>query len=303
MVTISAEVGAAGAIDDLRRTVGGRWYSRNAAVLAYGLAAAAVLIGWLLRARSPLSAEAGVGYWLGIIGASLMAFLLLYPVRKRVRFMRVFGSTATWFRIHIFFGVVGPILILYHCNFGLGSLNARVALFCTLLVAISGLFGRYIYSKVHFGLSGHKASLQELTARARLTAEQQTYTAAFVPDLLELMGQFDRMVLKPPETALGSALLPLELAVKTRWAALKLNRFVRRQLRAQALLSDGTAHRHKSFEAVMRKFIAEHLRRVRRVAEFGFYERVFSLWHLFHLPFFYMLVLTATVHVFAVHMY
>ena len=33
------------------------------------------------------------------------------------------------------------------------------------------------------------------------------------------------------------------------------------------------------------------------------YERLFGLWHVFHLPFFYMLVVTAIVHVVAVHMY
>jgi hypothetical protein len=30
---------------------------------------------------------------------------------------------------------------------------------------------------------------------------------------------------------------------------------------------------------------------------------MFGLWHLFHLPFFYMMVVTALVHVVAVHMY
>jgi hypothetical protein len=45
------------------------------------------------------------------------------------------------------------------------------------------------------------------------------------------------------------------------------------------------------------------LKRVRRVAELGSYERMFSLWHVFHLPFFYMLVVAALIHVLAVHMY
>jgi hypothetical protein len=45
------------------------------------------------------------------------------------------------------------------------------------------------------------------------------------------------------------------------------------------------------------------LRQIRRVAELGSYERLFSLWHVFHLPFFYILVVTALVHVLAVHMY
>ena len=50
-------------------------------------------------------------------------------------------------------------------------------------------------------------------------------------------------------------------------------------------------------------FVTEHLRRVRRVAAFAAYERLFSLWHKVHLPFFYLLLITAIVHVIAVHVY
>jgi hypothetical protein len=56
-------------------------------------------------------------------------------------------------------------------------------------------------------------------------------------------------------------------------------------------------------ERSVSRFVREHLRRVRRVAELGSWERLFSLWHVFHLPFFYMLVLAALIHVLAVHMY
>ena len=40
-----------------------------------------------------------------------------------------------------------------------------------------------------------------------------------------------------------------------------------------------------------------------RVAQFSTYERVFALWHLLHLPFVYLLLITALFHVFAVHAY
>ena len=49
--------------------------------------------------------------------------------------------------------------------------------------------------------------------------------------------------------------------------------------------------------------VAAYVDGVRRVAEFDAYERLFSLWHAFHLPFCVMLFLAAAVHVVAVHMY
>ena len=282
---------------------GKRWHVRHQTFLAYLFTGLIVLFGWVWRHRMPIDAGDGVGYWLGIVGASLMGLLLLYPVRKRYRFMRIFGSTTTWFRLHMVFGIVGPVLILYHSKFHLGSLNARVALFCTLLVAGSGLIGRYVYAKIHNGLYGKKASLKELSDRARLSAEQQKYTASFVPGLLEAMGEFDQAVMAPPATVFASMVLPLQLAVRTRLARRRLNRIVRDELSAQVARSAISPATTKKFEAVMRVFIGEHLKRVRRVAEFNFFERLFSLWLLFPLPFLHMLVVTALIHVLAVHMY
>jgi hypothetical protein len=40
-----------------------------------------------------------------------------------------------------------------------------------------------------------------------------------------------------------------------------------------------------------------------RVAQYNAYERVFALWHVAHLPFVYLLVISAVVHVIAVHAY
>jgi hypothetical protein len=277
---------------------------RHAALWGYAAAAFAVVAGWALNRNAELvNPEHGLGYWLGIFGASLMGILLLYPVRKRLKFMRFFGATRHWFRLHMIFGVLGPVLILYHCNFTPGSLNSNVALICTLLVAASGIFGRYLYTKVHVDLDGHKTNLQELRKKARLTAEQRAHTSALVPHLIERMTAFDELVLTPPASFFATLVLPLKLALQTRWANLRLTSFVRRELEGQARNSAVIAARRERLERVMSGFVRGHLRKVRQVAEYGSYERLFALWHVFHLPFFYMLVITALIHVLAVHMY
>jgi len=277
---------------------------RNAAGIGYALAALAVLGGWLLtRSGELVDAQSGIGYWLGIAGGSLMATLLLYPLRKRLRFMHSLGATRYWFRMHMVFGVLGPVLILYHCNFAFGSLNDTVALVCTLLVAASGLVGRYVYAKVHVDLDGHRATLEQLSARARITAADRTQAAALVPHLLERLTAYDAVVLTPPQGLLASSLLPLRLAIQTRWAAQRLIWYARGQLRQQARRSVVVRAERARLQRAVARFVREHLRRVRRVAELGSYERLFSLWHVFHLPFFYMLVVAALIHVLAVHMY
>jgi len=277
---------------------------RRAAMSGYALAALAVVAGWwLTRGGEIVDAERGLGYWLGIAGASLMAALLLYPLRKRWRIMHSLGATRHWFRMHIVFGVLGPVLILYHSNFSFGSLNDTVAMACTLLVAVSGLVGRYVYAKVHVDLDGHRATLEQLSESARITAMQRREAVALVPGLIERLTAYDAKVLEPPRGSLAVLLLPLELAVVTRWEAVRLSWFARLQLRLLARRSDIVRARRAELQASIGRFIHEHLRRVRRLAELRSYELMFSLWHVFHLPFFYMLVVAALIHVLAVHMY
>ncbi|MCB2092768.1 MAG: hypothetical protein KDF58_15080, partial [Alphaproteobacteria bacterium] len=111
----------------------------------------ALFIGYRLSEYDYYSAEEGIGYMLGIIGGTMMLALLLYPLRKRIKFLRVIGSVKVWFGFHMVLGILGPLLILFHANFRLESTNSNVALFSMLIVSGSGVIGRYIYTKIHHG--------------------------------------------------------------------------------------------------------------------------------------------------------
>jgi hypothetical protein len=305
MATIDTDI-RIGEVDALEARPFGepRFTLRKAAQLGYGIAALAVLVGWLLNAHGHLvDPLRGVGYWLGIVGASLMAVLLLYPLRKKLRFMSYFGATRHWFRMHMVFGVLGPVLILFHSNFAFGSLNSNVALVCMLLVAGSGLVGRYIHAHIFADLDGKRTTLRELTEKAGMSDQQRKHVAVLVPELLERITLFDRLVLEPPHGIASALLLPAKLAFATRWEGFRLERMIRRKFRELARKSPVIAQQKKRLQAAVTHFALEHLRRVRKVAELNSYERMFGLWHLFHLPFFYMMVVTALVHVVAVHMY
>jgi hypothetical protein len=306
MATIGTDIGLereAVALED-RQIDERRFTVRKAARLGYLLAVLAVLLGWLLNRQGHLvDPLRGTGYWLGIAGASLMAVLLLYPLRKKLRFMSYFGATRHWFRMHMVFGVLGPVLILFHSNFAFGSLNSNVALICMLLVAGSGLVGRYIHAKIFADLDGKRTTFRELADKAGVTAEQRAHIAVLVPELLDRITVFDKSVLEPPQGIAAALLLPAKLAYGTRWEAFRLKRMIRRRFRELARKSPIIAKQKKRLQGAVTRFALEHLRRVRKVAELNSYERMFGLWHLFHLPFFYMMVVTALVHVVAVHMY
>jgi len=279
-----------------KRTSAG-WGTRAFAVLAL----VALALGWLNRDSLDLTAESGMGYVLGITGGSLMLSLLLYPARKNWRFMAHWGPLKRWFQIHMMFGVIGPILILYHARFHFGSINSNVALFCMLVVAGSGVVGRFFYARIHHGLYGHRASLRELheqlEVRKGRLGERFSLSAANTRHLRRFE-HFARQG-KGPAHALRVLLLPL-VARWTRWrVAGALTRDIRRQAKAKQW---GRKMRH-DLEVAARQTVSVYVTAVIREAQYSFYERMFSLWHVVHIPLFFMLLIAGIAHVVAVHMY
>ena len=49
--------------------------------------------------------------------------------------------------------------------------------------------------------------------------------------------------------------------------------------------------------------VKQYIQAHRQIAVFKVYERLFSWWHVLHLPLFIMMIITAIVHIFAVHLY
>lgn len=275
----------------------------SSALRGYGLLAAAIAAGWYLRDLELITPEEGAGYWLGIIGASLMAALLLYPLRKRFRILHALGPTKHWFRMHMLFGLVGPLAIMYHCNFTLGSFNSRVAFYCMLLVAVSGIIGKHFYATIHRGLYGRKTSLAELQKELAVSVEHSHGLARIMP---ELVGRLDRLSSDMQGDRVRQT---IGIRRSLRWTfthafiRLSLLWTARRELRAAAAGSEAVAANYKRFYRSAAKYIREYTALAGKVAQFSFYDRLFSLWHVLHLPIFFMMVLSVIVHVLAVHMY
>ena len=103
-----------------------------------------VFVAWFIHHEKIIEAGSDLGYYLGVVGGSMMLILLLYPLRKRIAFLRALGRLRYWFATHMFLGIAGPSLIFFHAGFKAGSLNAAVALYSMILVAGSGLIGRFI---------------------------------------------------------------------------------------------------------------------------------------------------------------
>jgi hypothetical protein len=264
---------------------------------------ALLYVGWRTPTERYITPRSGVGYLLGIVGGSLMVLLLLYSARKRFRWLAFLGSVNRWFEVHMVFGVLGPLCILFHSNFSLGATNSNVAFFSMLTVAGSGLVGRYLYSHIHFGLYGRKKSLSELKASAdRLQSLGQNIP--FLPDLMTRLEGAERTILATgPNLPILELVKPLFVTARVLLARWKLRGYVRRALRASARTSPLMSSERRRLQRTAMRFAATRLRATREVAEFEVYQRLFGLWHVLHLPLIFMLFIAGVVHVVAVHVY
>ena len=254
------------------------------------LVAAAVAWGWWHRADSPVDPEQGLGYALGIVGGTMMLVLLGYPLRKRARpATRAPGSVGFWFRLHMLLGLLGPLAILYHSRFTWGALNSAMALGAMIVVASSGLVGRFFYSRVHRGYSGRKLELRAL--KQEMDSLLSKMEARGIPHqaVLEEIQPFEDRAVKAGSAFWSSAGAVVGLGIETRLAR-------RRLLGA---LSGGA----ERTTLALRELVEDYFQAVRRAAEFAFYDRLLRLWHLLHLPLFILLVAAAILHIVAVHMY
>jgi hypothetical protein len=265
--------------------------------------ACALLIGWLNRDQDYLTPESGLGYWLGIAGASLMLLLLLYPLRKRMAGLRTIGSVAFWFRLHMVLGLVGPALILFHSNFAFGALNSNVAMVAMLIVSTSGIVGRFLYGKIHLGLYGRKAEVRDILADIEIMKHALGDGLPVGGRVVEQLNAFAEQAMGVPRNFLGTFCALPVLGIRARAIRRHLLRDVRAAIVAEAKRHGWSRRAREQRIGAVAELVALHLAAVRKAAAFAFYERLFGLWHVLHLPLFFILILAAGIHVVAAHLF
>jgi hypothetical protein len=271
--------------------------------LVYLVMVALVILTWLISRIGLFQAGDDTGYWLGVAGGSMMLLLLSYPLRKRLGFTRNWGRVKWWFVLHMFLGVGGPLLILLHSTFRIGSLNAGVALISMVIVALSGVVGRFFYMRVNRGLHGELTGFKELQARAKFDRDDVRSRLAFAPKVEARLRRFEQQELQEKNSLLSLFRLVFWLPCKEQLVYLSCTRELKKRIRKLAAHSKWSAAELVRREQISGKLVYRYVNAVVKVAQFKAYERLFSLWHVAHIPFVYLLVISAVVHVIAVHAY
>jgi len=118
------------------------WWALGTIVVVTGLYA------WAYTSQKAFpDASSLIGHGIGILGFILMLMTAtLYTIRKRVTDSR-WGAVASWLKFHMYTGLVGPWMVLLHTSMQFRGV-AALAMGLTVIVVISGIVGRFLYTRV-----------------------------------------------------------------------------------------------------------------------------------------------------------
>jgi len=223
----------------------------------------------LLRPSGP------VGQTLGVLGAALMLVPFVYMARKRLARGKGTANLKRWLEVHIFCGIVGPVVVTFHTAFKFNGI-VSAAYWSMVLVALSGFVGRYLYVRIPRTIRGVELSQGQLDERMAALLEDLQWTAG--PGVLEAIEQLDADIAAHAPRWWqpgGRRVLATSIHTATRTIAL-----------ADASVS-----------ARLTALLTERADLQQRRHALGVTKRVFELWHVFHLPLVWIMYAIVALHV------
>lgn len=220
------------------------------------------------------------GHGLGIVGFLLMLMTeTLYSLRKRSRSAR-WGRMSSWLRFHIFTGLVGPYLVLLHTSWKFNGL-AGIVTALMIVVVLSGVVGRYIYTAVPRTADGAVVEAAELEQQIAVAEADLQRWLAGRPEADQRLVQ--RMTAVPaaggPLLVLGRTFLEWEYRLAWRRERQRMGALERAQAR--------------ELDRLLR--LRRSLRR--QVASLALARRMLATWHAVHIPIGMVLFTAAFVHI------
>ena len=226
------------------------------------------------------SGTAGLAF--GITGSALMLIMQVYSLRKKWKRLGTLGKLPRWLEFHIFCGILGPVLITFHTSFKFNGI-VSVAYWSMILVVASGFVGRYLFVRIPKSIRGQELTYTEVEQQA---AELRTslLETSLPPALMTLVDAFEARVLPAKGSDPGwHGILLGEL--KLRYHLARLRHEIRRAGVAPGLL-------HRAVD-----LIADRAVLLRRLAYLKKTKKLFEMWHIFHRPLAYVMLVIVAIHV------
>jgi hypothetical protein len=226
------------------------------------------------------------GHGLGIIGSILMILNFMYSWRKRYEFQEKLGSLKLWLEFHMFVGLFGATLVVYHSAFKFQGVIATVCFFSMVVVVVTGIIGRYLYVQIPRHINGTEFNLAELDERQKqLTAILHEETG-HDPEIHQLC---ENLCTLPDVSASGKPWSLFLQIVKSDWQRNQDQEKLLAALRSKT----GTAD---FFPRIVRT-VREKTNLARKIALWKGAHHLFDTWRVLHKKLTWVLFITLGVHV------
>jgi hypothetical protein len=226
------------------------------------------------------------GHGLGIVGSLMMlSGVALYSTRKRVRRFRFLGKIKYFLEFHIFLCLLGPTLVVFHSTFKFGGI-VSVSLWSMIFVALSGIFGRYIYTQIPKTTDGDELSLDELARENELQTMRLKTRYHLSPLALNAIDGVSTLKHTNEEISIFKSIFGLVRDDLTRRSRLG---HMRRILAQEDIPRDQIA--------AVQSAAKKKAMLVRKIAFLDTARALFQYWHVIHLPFSIIMFLILIVHI------
>jgi len=277
-------------------TFGSQNLRRHATTLLLGILVAVNVIGipyFILaapqRVRSPLHVwfkpSGYVGQSAGISTLALFAFMYLYPLRKRLGNRPFLGSIVRWFDLHIVAGLIIPLVGATHASWRFNGLIG-LGYGAMLMVSLSGVVGKYIYTRIPRGKSGVQMTLDQVQEQRQALTMRLSTTAGLDRD--EVEAALAGVTRSRGARGVLAAFLALIASDFARWQAV---RSLRRRWNRPGRQLDKVALTDAVRLARRQIALTQQLRMLEST------QRVFRFWHVVHRPFSITAFVAVVIHV------
>jgi hypothetical protein len=235
-----------------------------------------------------LKPSGAVGQSFGIAGLLLFLFMWLYPLRKAFGARRGLGSVGTWMRFHTAVGLSLPVLIAVHAGWRFRGLIG-LGYLAMLIVSLSGVVGRYLYTRIPRSRNGLELSREEIAGRRRSLVTDIAAALALDPASVEL--ELTQAVRPAAGSGAWATVKRLVANDLVRWRSL-------RRLRARWSAPRGREPRVD--RAVLDRAVSlarDEIRLSQQLDVLDATQRVFRYWHVAHRPVSITALLAVMVHV------
>lgn len=298
-----AEPGPASSPSDRIPANGGLASARPGPSLVPVLVACAVLVGGTIlgssyyfaplaeRVRHPLHPwlrpSGYIGQSAGMLATVVFLFLWLYPLRKRVRWLRWTGAMSRWLDLHVGAALVLPLLTAVHASWRFdGAIG--LGFWSMIVVCLSGVVGRYLYVQIPRSASGLELGAEEIAAERRQLLVELAQSAGLPP------GQVQALLRPEPVRCAGLGVV----ATLRRLARDEVTR--RRAARTLGRLCDSRpGGRRLDRDALGRvvRLARREMALTQQARMLAATHRVFRLWHVAHRPFAVTALVAVLLHV------